>query len=147
MRASERIAALGAVATLLVVAAFVIADLGSAYRTTADQISQNHGIPSRDRRIQGAFGLQISRDFLVEARGFVDRAETYALVSGSNLAGEQQPVITALPAFTSYALLPSRSVAPADADWLLCYGCDLTSFPRAIVVWQQGGLAIARLSR
>ena len=147
MRVSERIAALGAAATLLVVAAFVIADLGSAYRTTADQISQNHGIPSRDRRIQGAFGLQISRDFLVEARGFVGSTETYALVSGSNLAGEQQPVITALPTFTAYALLPSRSVAPADADWLLCYGCDLASFPRAIVVWQQGGLAIARLSR
>ena len=142
---NERIAAVGAIATLVIVAAFVLFDVGTAYRSTASQIAQNHGIPSRYRRIQGAFGLQISRDFLVEARAFVRPGETYALIVGPNFGDLQQPAMAAVSAFTTYALLPNQSALPSKADWLLCYGCDLASFSVATIAWQQQALAIARL--
>jgi hypothetical protein len=144
--ARDAVRALVAGAIVVVVATFVLADVSGAYRRTGNQIGQNHGIPSRERRIQGAFGLQISRIFLVRARAFIAPGETYALEYGPDLQGLPAPVITALPAFAFYALLPNRTAPVSSATWLLCYGCDSSKLARdAPVVWRDGGLLIARL--
>jgi hypothetical protein len=145
-RSRHVLTVLVAAGVALVAAVFVATGLGRAYRTTGADIVENHGIPARERSIQGAFGLQISRDFLIQARGFVGPKETYAFVAGPNLNGLAQPVAVALPTFTSYALLPARPAPIAKADWLLCYGCDKGRLPPAgVVVWQDDGFEIVRL--
>jgi hypothetical protein len=133
-----------AASILAVAVAFVAHDVQSTDHALQVQVSENKGIPSRDRQVQAAYGLQVSPDFLIEARAFVSRGQTYRLVTGPSLGDRAAPVWSALPAVVAYALEPRQ--ASTNADWLLCYGCDFSKFAgHAEVAWQDGYLVIARL--
>src|SRR6476659_7923525 len=105
-RSRDALIRLAAATIAVAAAAFLAIDLRPAYRATAARIAQDHGIPARERRIQGAFGLQISRDFLIEAHAFVAGGESYALIPWPKVYGLADPGANAFPAFVSYARFP-----------------------------------------
>jgi hypothetical protein len=131
-------------AVLAAAVGFLVHNVRRSFDATAVKISQNKGIPWRQRQVQAAFGLQVSRGFLIAAHAVVPLEARYRLVVGDDLHGQAPPVWSALPALVGYALQPRRT--SADARWLLCYGCGFERYP-GVVVWEDQGLAILRLPR
>ena len=143
-RLTRLLAAAAGLAVLAAAVGFLVHDVRRSFDATGTKISQNKGIPWHERQVQAAFGLQVSRDFLVAAQAVVPRSARYRLVVGDDLHGQAAPVWSALPALVGYALEPRRT--SADARWLLCYGCGFERYP-GVVVWEDQGLAILRLPR
>jgi hypothetical protein len=112
-----------------------------------DRVDEARSIQPEYRSIVPALHLDISRDFVLEARDRVEYGSTYAVLTGSKVAVSNDLVLGAVGGFMPFVLLPRRQVAPDEADWLLCYGCDRSTLPQeSRVVWEVegGGLAIAQ---
>jgi hypothetical protein len=103
-----------------------------------------------ERLIAGADGLDIDNTFLAQALSLLPRRASYAIVRSPSVGDAQRlgivpTTFNALPGYIQFLLLPRRQVEPRDAQWLLCYGCDLGKFDNLDVVWRgDPGLAIAR---
>jgi hypothetical protein len=143
-RLTRLLAAAAGLAVLAAAVGFLVHDVRRSFDATGTKISQNKGIPWHERQVQAAFGLQVSRGFLIAARAVMPPGATYRLVTGHDLHGQAPPVWSALPALVAYALLPRRTAQ--DARWLLCYGCGFERYP-GVVVWEDMGVAILRLPR
>ena len=115
--------------------------LGTVHRLT----DENRVLSPADREI-GARYLDISPDFLFAARQLIPRDDTFAVVTGDRVEVATPTTLTALPSYSAYFLLPRRQVAdPADADWVLCYGCDPP--PGTETAWEGADGSILRTVR
>ena len=146
---SRRVGASGLLAAACLAAALaclLVAFRGSLAQTDTEAAA-NGSRTFLKRALAGAYASEISPDFLLEARDLIPRDGTFAVETGSKTPVQTPITLDALPAYAQFVLLPRRRVAPAKAEWLLCYGCDLaTSGPRIDVVWSSGpGIEIARV--
>jgi len=106
------------------------------------------------RVIQGADGLDIDNDFLVQAMTLLPPHATYTLQLPQSLQvargyGIVPTTFHALPGYVNYVVLPRRSADPQRAQYLLCYACDTDPFDdRMHRLWTDPhGYVIGRLER
>lgn len=99
--------------------------------------SANADANDDDRALAGGNSLGVAQEALIQARGLVPERGAYRLVLG--------PDATNIGQFARYFLMPRRP--KADARWVLCYACDLSSLGNdLVVVWRDdAGNAVGRL--
>jgi hypothetical protein len=99
--------------------------------------SANAEANTDDRALAGGTSLGVAQEALIEARGLIPERAAYRLVLG--------PDATNIGQFARYFLMPRRP--SADARWVLCYGCDLSSLDADLeVLWRDdAGNAVGRL--
>lgn len=142
-----RLARYGVAYVVLAALAFVALRFQPELRARANEARANQARPQLEREIAGGLSVDISRDFLWNARAYVGLDETYSLVYGNHTKISTPVTLYALPAYTQYLLSPRRQeVVARRADWLLCYGCDLDEWRTGLhVVWDNGdGLILGR---
>jgi hypothetical protein len=99
--------------------------------------------PSR-RELAGAWLLDIDREFVQAAKAYVGPADTFAIATGPNVTTSSSVTLGFLATYLRSELLPAALVAPESADWVLCFGCDQTSYADFEAVWSRDGLAVLR---
>src|SRR2546425_3871937 len=155
-RGVQRLTLSGAAAALVVAIAFValVVRFPAALRGFDHRAARNAAQSPVDRLIAAADPLDIDNQFLGHALGLLPEHARYAVARPANVAeASRQGIVpttfNALPGYVQFLLLPRRQVDPAEADWLLCYGCDLGPFRRRLDLgWRDGnGLAVGKLRR
>jgi hypothetical protein len=130
-----------AVAAIAVVAVYprVLDELG-------DDASRNSALSFADRDIAGGNGLVVDQAAVYAARGLIPEDETYHVIVGPGYEGGSDLTRTYVDSYYRYFLLPRR---PADdASWIVCYGCDLSSYETAKVLWEDDeGISIAQVQQ
>jgi hypothetical protein len=124
LRDTPRVAAYALVgATLLLVAL----EVAPAWNRVHDAAARNEAFTPDQRRIVSAYGLDISREFVLAAMRLLPEDATYAVVTGDNVQVSTPLSLSALPPYARFLLLPRRQLPffTQDAQYLLCYGCDL----------------------
>ena len=110
------------------------------------RVEEARSIRLEHRSIAPAIYLDISREFVLEAREWLDPDTTYAVLTGPNVQVSNDLVLGVVPGFMPYALLPRRQVQPAKAEWVLCYGCDRSALPNRVrMVWEGEGWRLGDL--
>jgi hypothetical protein len=140
-RAPALLAATVVVASALGVGASEYTD---AFRALNNRAAHNAGLSERDRNLEIAGTLGIAPPF-VEAALRLPSDATYAVATGPRAPARTPLALSALPGYLENLLLP-RTRARAQADWLLCYGCELPP-GRLGVTWRDDGMIVARILR
>jgi hypothetical protein len=135
------------VGVVFLVAAAAIAVV-AVYPRVLDQLgddaSRNSALSYSDREIAGGNGLVADQEAVYAARGLIPENETYKVVVGDHYAGGIDLTRTYVDSYYRYFLLPRRPAE--DASWIVCYGCDLSSYGDAKVWWHDGeGISIVQL--
>lgn len=141
---------LAAAALVAVTLGFAVVEFPGTIRRLENRSDANAALTRSDRLIAAAYALDFSRDFVEEAAALLPRDASYVVETGPNAGDTSGVVLNAIQPFLENWLLPRRLDRgdPHTAGWLLCYGCDLSRFPEARVVWRADpGLAIAQLAR
>lgn len=110
-----------------------------------DDARANASLDYLDRMLGGGNSVLPDQAIALEARGRIPADETFTVAVGEPRP-EWPPLATqvSVDAYLRYFLLPRR---PSDsAPWVICLGCDRSSYPGAIPVWQdvEEGLSILR---
>ncbi len=131
---------------LVVAAALVvlIVEFGGAYDDLDGRAVGNRGQTSAQRLLSGAIATDMALGFVMAARDLVPPAATFAVETGDKVVVSTPVSLYAVRGYSQFQLLPRRLVSSAEAQWLLCYGCDQAAFAsRFEVVWDAGpGIAI-----
>jgi hypothetical protein len=116
------------VAAVCVVAAVVAWRLPPALRDVDAQVEQLAAMPAGQRELLGARTADVDTRVFVEARRRIQPDETYAVVTGPNVAVSTPSTRFAVAPFARFYLLPRRQLPePAGADWIVSFGADLES--------------------
>jgi len=111
-----------------------------------DDASRNSALSYSDREIAGGNGLVADQEAVYAARGLIPEDETFKVVVGDDYAGGIDLTRAFVDSYYRYFLLPRRPAE--DASWIVCYGCDLSGYAGAKVMWQDDeGISIARVHR
>jgi hypothetical protein len=137
---------------VLVLAAAVavgLIEFPSAFRELQGRAAGNAAQPAEFRPLAGALGIDISRTFMLAAQALLPEDESFVVQTGPHIQVSTPITISALPAFMQTWLLPRRAVDATQAQWLLCYGCDLAPWRGKLdVKFDDGtGAVIGRISR
>jgi hypothetical protein len=140
-RAPAPLAAAVVVACALAVAAVEYTD---AFRAVNNRAAHNAGQSERDRSLEIARTLGIAPQFVAAALRLPDDA-TYAVATGPRAPAGSPLIPSALAGYLENLLLP-RIRSRDDAEWLLCYGCELP--PDGLgITWRDDGMVVARFQR
>jgi len=140
----------GAVAVVALALLLVIVQAVPGLGRVHDAAARNEGLAPYERSIVSAYGLDISRNFLRAARRLLPPDATYAVATGDGVQVSTPITLSAVAPYAQSLLLPRRQLPffTADAQYLLCYGCDLTEQQKGgavRVLWNgEPGLVIAR---
>jgi len=121
-----------------VVAASSVVGLGYFAKGLSDLdegATANAELSFSDREFGGGNGVVLDQQAAYAAQALIPVHATYRLLTGS---GVTEPTSLTLPFVESwfrYFLMPRR---PADdANWIICYGCDISQFGgKYIARWQ-----------
>jgi hypothetical protein len=103
------------------------------------------------RRTTTGDALGIPYTLQVEALATIPKDSTYVLLLPATQGAATRASISPLALetvapFLVYLLLPSQPASPAEARYVICYGCDLRSWMRPTRwLWQAPGQAIGRV--
>jgi hypothetical protein len=116
-------------------------------RDSGRDASRNSALSYADREVAGGNGLVADQAAVYEARARIPEDETYRVVVSPDYQGGSDLTVPYVDSYYRYFLVPRRPAE--DAQWLICYGCDLESYGgRAAVVWESSeDISIARLGR
>lgn len=108
--------------------------------------SRNAAANYDDREFGGGNSLVVDKAALYEARARIPEDETYRVVAGPGVEGASDLTEPHIGEYARYFLMPRRP--DPDARWVLCYGCDLSSFGGELeIVWRNdAGISLGRLS-
>ena len=147
----DRLAGLGpARCAVALVTAAALATLfvgfGGAYDDFAGRAGANRDQTSVQRLLSGAIATDMSRGFVLAARDLVPAGATFAVETGDKVEVSTPVSLYAVLGYSQFQLLPRRLAPAAEAQWLLCYGCDQAAYAsRFEVVWDaEPGLAIMK---
>jgi hypothetical protein len=138
------IGTLAAAAVVLAALVVAFAHLPGAVRELDNRAAHNARQTPVDRDLEVTRTIGISTDFVLAAERILPPDATYVVDTGPAAHARSPLVLSALPGYLQNLLLPR--LAFGKPQWLLCYGCDLSTRPVRNVVWRQGPLAIARLA-
>ena len=112
-----------------------------AFRDANESARANARLDLLDREFGGGNSVIPDQGLLVEARGLIPPAGTFAVAVGERQPGWSDLTATFAETYARYFLLPRR-VEPG-APWILCFACDRNAYPGATVVWEgDDGLSI-----
>jgi hypothetical protein len=127
----------GALVLVVVAAAAgsVLVRLPAAFHTLDTRASVNAKQSTIGRTIQGADGLGIQNEFVVQALSLLPKDATYVVEQPLSVAVAAKYSISpttllALRGYMRFLLLPRREAAPERAQYLLCYACDTSPFDK-----------------
>ena len=112
-----------------------------------DQARSSGELSYADREFAGGNGVVLDQEALYQARARIPRNGTYRVETGERLRTDNDLTAPFIANFATYFLLPR--LPDDDAEWLLCYGCDLSRYGgRARILWQNDdGISVVRLAR
>jgi hypothetical protein len=114
-----------------------------AFRDANDTARANASLDLIDRTVGAGNSVFPDQRLLVEARGLIPEHDTFAVAIGASQPGWTDLTASSGELFLRSFLLPRR-LDPA-ARWIVCLGCDRSSYPGADVVWEgDAGLSILR---
>jgi hypothetical protein len=124
----------------------VVVRYPAVFRELDREAAKNSSLSYSDREIAGGNGLVADQIAAYAARGLIPENETYRIVVGADFAGGSDLTVPYVDSYYRYFLMPRRSAE--DAQWIICYECDLARYDgRAEIVWEGSeGIAIARMS-
>jgi hypothetical protein len=108
---------------------------------------ENASLSYADREFAGGNGIVIDQKALYQARARIPETEAYRVEVGPRLRTSTPLTEPYIVPYAFYFLLPR--LQSNDANWLLCYGCDLSRYGEtARILWRHdAGISIARLDR
>jgi hypothetical protein len=87
-----------------------------------DTAGANSRLSYADREIAGGNSVIVDQRAAYRARALIPPGARYRVVTGSRLEGATPLTATFVGDWFRYFLMPLRP--SADADWVICYGCD-----------------------
>jgi hypothetical protein len=125
----------------------VVLDLPTLLRDFDDDAANNSALSYADREIAGGNGLVADQEAVYAARGLIPPDATYHVAVAPDYAGGSDLTREFVSSYYRYFLLPRRPAE--DAPWVVCYGCDRSSYgPDARVVWEDDeGISIIEAKR
>jgi hypothetical protein len=122
-----------AVALGLVYLVYAVDDLG-------ERASANAAANYDDREFGGGNSLVVDKRALYQARALIPPDGAYHIVPGPHVDGATELTEPYIDQFARSFLMPRRPRSSSDAEWILCYGCDVATLEvPAEVVWTNGG--------
>jgi hypothetical protein len=134
------VAGIAAAAVTACALAFGIAYAVAGIDSQGGTVDQNRSYAPEIRIAGGAYVIDLNDRFAAAAIAFVG-SDPYAVVSGP----PGHILSTSVALTTDYfhgRLLPAKQVAPKDATWLLCYGCEPRRWPAFTSVWTSPPYAV-----
>lgn len=116
-------------------------------REVGNDASRNSALSYADREFAGGNGLVADQTAAYQARGLIPKNATYHVAVSSDFEGGSDLTVPYVESYYTYFLMPRR---PADdAEWVVCYGCDLRQEKRGVEVLWEGseGISIIRVRR
>ena len=146
-QSSHGVARLGVVLCVVCTLGFGIVYFAKAVDQLGDDAARNAATNYDDREFGGGNSVVPEKRALYEARAVIPEDETYRVVTGPRLEGGTELTGPYLEVYVRSFLMPR--LPATDADWILCYGCELSELGvGADVVWRgEGGVALARTKR
>jgi hypothetical protein len=136
---SERVVRAGVGVVVGLALAVVAIEFPSALGRLHDRAEANARLTPNEQLIAAA-GFDPEDAFLVNAVAFLPDDATYVIDVGPNVEVSTPLTRSAIIPYTDWLLLPRRHVPVAQAEWLLCYGCDPSRYGEKLqVVWTTGG--------
>jgi hypothetical protein len=134
----SRAARLGVVVSVLVAVGVGAVYLARAVDRLHEAAGTNAALNFDDREFGGGNSLVVDKRALYEARGVIPEDGRYRIVPGPRVGGATELTEPYIDQFARYFLMPRRP--DADAEWILCYGCDPDQIEQETdVVWDGGG--------
>jgi hypothetical protein len=115
-------------------------------RDAGRDADRNSSLSYSDREIAGGNGLVGDQVAAYAARALIPKSDSYKVVVDPGYDDGSDLTVQYVDSYYRYFLMPRRPTE--DAQWLVCYGCDLDSFgSRAHVVWEgDADVSIVRVS-
>ena len=111
-----------------------------------DEAAVNAAENYDDREIGGGNSIVVDNRVLYEARARIPEDGTFRVATGPGVVGATDLTEQYVDQFARSFLMPRRPAA--DAEWIICYGCEVADLgDGAEVVWDNGGgIALVRLA-
>lgn len=111
-----------------------------------DTAETNASMNFDDREFAGGNSLVVDKRALYEARARIPQNGTFRVIAGPGVEGATELTEPYIDQFARSFLMPRRPAA--DANWILCYGCEPAAIDRpADVVWDSGsGISILEVT-
>ena len=137
----------GVVFLVAVTVLAVVVKYPGALQDENDAATRNSELSYSDREIAGGNGLVVDQQAVYQARARIGPDETFHVVVGEGFEGGSDLTAPYVADYYRYFLMPSRPAE--DADWIVCYGCDLLSYgDKARVVWRtDDDISLVRIRR
>jgi len=134
----------GVAASVVVAIVLGLVYLVRAVDELGDQASVNASANYDDREFAGGNSLVVDKRALYEMRALVPPDGSYRVVPGPNVDGATELTEPYIDQFARSFLMPRRP--SADAELILCYGCDpsLLEVPTEVLWDGGGGISIHR---
>jgi hypothetical protein len=142
----QRVVRGGVVACVCAVVVFGVVYLVRAVDRLGEAADANAAANYDDREFAGGNSLVVDKRALYQARALIPEDGLYRVVAGPRVEGATELTEPYIDQYARYFLMPRRP--SADAEWILCYGCDPADLDRpAEVVWENGGgISILRVT-
>lgn len=127
--------------------ALLVGSVGSIARIVelGDRAEANGARDWAEREFGGGNSLGADKEALYTARALIPPDAGYRLVVGDPIPDATELTALGLPDFTRHFLLPRRPAA--DAEWVICYGCDPAQLGGYELVWDGGdGVSVGTVS-
>lgn len=125
----------GVLLLVLVTALVVVVRLPTVLRDLEEEAASNSALSFTDREIAGGNALVADQAVAYAARSLIPEDASYHVAVDGNYRGGTDLTVPYVETYYHYFLMPRR---PADdAEWVVCYACDLAEEgDRATVVWR-----------
>ncbi len=136
---------IGAWLAVAVCAGFAVVYFAKALSHLNKMAEDNSAVSFSDREIAGGNSILVDQQAAYEARGVIPRDETYRVVTGSAMKNTTPLTLPFVESWLRYFLMPRRP--RADAQWIVCYGCDVAKLGGSYqVLWQdENGISLGRI--
>jgi hypothetical protein len=140
----QRLVRGGVVACVCTAVVFSVVYLVRAVDRLDEAADTNAAANYDDREFAGGNSLVVDKRPLYQARALIPVNGLYRIVAGPRVEGATELTEPYIDQYARYFLMPRRP--SADAEWILCYGCDPAGLERpAETVWDNGsGISILR---
>jgi hypothetical protein len=137
----QRAARAGVVLCVAVAIAFGLVYFVRTVDRLGDTADSNAAANYDDREFAGGNSLVVDKRALYEARALIPEDGSYRIVPGPRVEGATELTEPYIDQYARFFLMPRRPAA--DADWIICYGCDPAALERPTDVVWDGGAGIS----
>jgi hypothetical protein len=144
---ASRLVRVGILFLVGVTLAALVWELPGALREHAREARANSALSFADREIAGGNAVVADQQAVYQARARIPESGTFLVDVAADYSEGGELTVKYVADYYRYILMPRRP-AP-DAEWVICYGCDLGRYGEGVeVVWRsEDRVSIARVPR